>query len=754
MVVARRHGQARGRITADSFRSLTARLRKETYTAPSAPFGEVPWLQIPDIFEPPIAAELTGQPEAQAAAPLLGDVASSETSAPQAAGLAGVAPPLPVLPPATTDAPTALDVEADADDSPAFDIAIPSFVPLPRAELGEPVEAAAPRSEVEDIDLWPIEFGDSPQPAAESLGAEWSAAAAGVPQSVEPESETRTEAEVASFAEHATPAIEPAVETVAEPAPALVDVSAPELALTAPDVPDVEPRPSGLVIEAEASPEPLSKDDHTQSDNAPEELAPVAAVPEVATAVQAEAADVPPLVSEPEAPPADDGQVALQALTRAIYSRPTSGERAAFLREMAALLVNEAEAVSPESAPPPLAVEPVEPVAAAVEPQAAEPLANSLVGRLGPHQTLLRKIESQPSDPFAKTATEAIRLSPNKMVGDEEAGAHALSLLDMMAATGGAAQPQERALAADTLLRLIPRVPAKQLTAVVERMAIMERPPQLVLAKLIRDPRAEIVAPLVERCSGISDQDLIAAAAEGNVAKRRMIARRRAVSALLSDHLIATADPSVLLTLIRNPGAVFSHEAYYMLADQAAGNSSLLAPLTTRNDLPAPVAFELFWHLPSELRRFVLSRFLTDSETLNKILKITRAADDGAEEARFASRDALQKVIDTAYRGHLDQAAELLAQAAGIDSATALRILSDAEGEALAVALKAAGLQRGRLGEALAALKSPGSGVLRPDRNSSELEGIFDTLSFNKARILLTYWDWFVLKKGPYAPTH
>jgi uncharacterized protein (DUF2336 family) len=324
----------------------------------------------------------------------------------------------------------------------------------------------------------------------------------------------------------------------------------------------------------------------------------------------------------------------------------------------------------------------------------------------------------------------------------------------MMASTGAAAQPQERALAADTLLRLIPRVPAKQLTAVVERMAIMESPPPLVLAKLIRDPRAEIVAPLVERCTGISDQDLIAAAAEGNVAKRRMIARRRAVSALLSDHLIATADPSVLLTLIRNPGAVFSHEAYYMLADQAARNSSLLAPLTTRNDLPAPVAFELFWHLPPELRRFVLSRFLTDSETLNKILKITRAADDGAEEARFASRDSLEKVIDTAFRGHIEQAAELLALAAGIDPATAQRILSDREGEALAVALKAAGLQRGKLPDALAALKSPDSGVLRPDRNVSELESIFDTLSFNKARILLTYWDWFVLKKGPYAPTH
>ena len=29
---------------------------------------------------------------------------------------------------------------------------------------------------------------------------------------------------------------------------------------------------------------------------------------------------------------------------------------------------------------------------------------------------------------------------------------------------------------------------------------------------------------------------------------------------------------------------------------------------------------------------------------------------------------------------------------------------------------------------------------------------ISESKSFNKARMLLTYWDWFVLKTGPYAP--
>ena len=68
------------------------------------------------------------------------------------------------------------------------------------------------------------------------------------------------------------------------------------------------------------------------------------------------------------------------------------------------------------------------------------------------------------------------------------------------------------------------------------------------MAKLIRDARAEVVGPLLERCSHISDQDLMNAAPDGDTAKLRMVARRRILSTVLSDFLIATGEPGVLLT--------------------------------------------------------------------------------------------------------------------------------------------------------------------------------------------------------------
>jgi hypothetical protein len=49
-------------------------------------------------------------------------------------------------------------------------------------------------------------------------------------------------------------------------------------------------------------------------------------------------------------------------------------------------------------------------------------------------------------------------------------------------------------------------------------------------------------------------------------------------------------------------------------------------------------------------------------------------------------------------------------------------------------------------------LKQSDCGLIREDRPTDDLQSIFDTLSFNKARILLTYWDWYAQKSGPYAP--
>ena len=336
----------------------------------------------------------------------------------------------------------------------------------------------------------------------------------------------------------------------------------------------------------------------------------------------------------------------------------------------------------------------------------------------------------------------------------EEAGDTAIILLELMAATAGL-QPQERVLAADTLLLLLPRMPAHQLVRLAERVAIMDNPPPLLVASLIRDPRPEVMTPVLERNAFISDLDMIDNSATEDVERLRIIARRRTLSPLLCAHVVAGGEPGALLALLRNAGAQLPHQCFVRIAELAADHPALLAPLVTRAELPASVAFELFWNLPPELRRIILSRFLADSLVLGKILRIILAEDrslaTGApREDGPVPAELLDAALEAAAAGRMEESVQRFADLAGIGTATVHRILSDPHGEPAAVLLKALGISRGRFIEAMDRLRASNA---QPDmRHPQELQSVFDGLSFNKARVLLSYWDWATRKAGPYAP--
>ena len=760
---------SRRRITAGSFKLLTDRLKRKPVS--------------PDETEP-VASE------ARAPEPLSFD--------------------MPADIPEIASEPVALAAEPEITALPEF--ALPAFAPLdpqePEADVApepEPVILAEPEAQ-HLAGMEPDAALAEPALAVEETSAEVQAAEV----APEPEPVILAEPEAQPLA-----AMEPDA-TLAEPALAVEETYAevPETAV----LPEFEPIEVPALVQAQSLPEPVQPDERPAPVEPFEALSPepvedadileMSPEPEIAPepVAAAEVIECPDLETgeapaDPPAPPvleaeavpapvndakpvsAQAGKVVdamLKTISDSVYAKPNAADRAAFLRDMAELMMQEAATIStlpaprkdpvPQLAPKPVAAKPVlspaedQPETIAIPPVREVPLSDAIAARIGPASALLRN-GGGAADPFARDASTLALNDPKpaETVGaDEETGDLALTLLAMMSSGAGTALPQERALAADTLLRILPRIPVKQLLAVVERVAIMQAPPPLLVAKLIRDQRPEVVAPLLERCMHITDQDLMAAATEGDAPKQRMIARRRAISPLLADHLIALGDPSVVLTLIRNPAAAFSHDAFHVLAELASKHHGLLAPLATRADLPPPVAFELFWFVPQELRRFIFSRFLTDSETLNKILRITLATHGGADgdgdgqltEPKFADRDVIDGAIGHAAEFRLDEAARILSEAAGVNKDTALRILADREGEPLTVILKALGYPRGKFAEAMERLRTSEAGILRSDRVVDELQSIFDSLSFNKARILLTYWDWFVRQAGPYAPRH
>ena len=329
----------------------------------------------------------------------------------------------------------------------------------------------------------------------------------------------------------------------------------------------------------------------------------------------------------------------------------------------------------------------------------------------------------------------------------------ARSLIDMMSGSGaGGGQPHERALAADTLLRMLPRLPVNTRVVLSQRLAMMEAPPPFLVSRLLVDGDIAVSGPLLEDCMQIADENLFPVIAQGRADQLRLIARRRRLSRAVTEALVKAADASVLLTLVRNAAAEIPQEGFVDLAHAAAQNPELLPPLCIRQDLPIHVAFELFWAAPVQLRRYLLTRFLTDSETLTRILRITMQGEEGSTAA--IAVEEVGAALELALEGKAEEAAQKIATAAGVSPATIMRIFADSQGEALMALLKVAGVSRADLSASMSRLCDGAHCLIDPARVPEELQAVFDQLSFTKARILLTYWDWAVTKSGPYATHH
>ncbi|MDP1699883.1 MAG: DUF2336 domain-containing protein [Aestuariivirga sp.] len=754
------------RITADSFRLLIARLKKKPAFAQSELLPEPAIIEQIEIVEETVALAPVAENEQP------NDLASQdiEFALPRVAG----------------KKPWAWLTPADPVEATIFDPLPEAETPLQAAEESMPAAEREPWREIPFEELFAAPAIIEPEP--EAVKAE--------PEVISAESENPSPEPVAVLPEPELAMLEPeiappeSVEVLPEPEQAMAEL---ELAPPAPTAVTAEPEPATIefetalrepvadlpepelgALEPEAAlPEPVEVIPEPEMAAAepviaspepeiavaepavvipePEIIAPepVAVAPEPAAVAPAPEIEKPkPAGEKPslrrkspagKAKLGDDllplsGMVVqgIGEVSKAIFTTPSPVDRSAFLAEVAALAAADA-AWEKTKADLPLIIA-------------------DAVAKPKPH---LRRVKPA-DDPFAKLAPEESVHKPVEENTDDDAGELARSLLDMMLSNPNAGQPQERALAADALLKLVPRIPLKALVTVVDRISIMESPPHLLVSKLINDPRIEVAGPLLELCNHISDQVLGKVIATGQVSLMRLIARRRSISATLGDQLIEFDDPSVVLTLVRNSGANFSHHAFPRLADHAQRHHALLAPLATRPDLPAPIAFELFWFVPAELRRYLLSRFLTDSETLTKILKITHAMGGGEEgaETKFPDREQIEAFVEFLNAGKLPEAANLLAEIAAIQADNAARIIADANGEPLTIALKAIGTNRVRFGEIIDILKASDFGILDAARSTVELQNIFDSMSFNKARVLLTYWDWAVLKSGPYAPAN
>lgn len=245
---------------------------------------------------------------------------------------------------------------------------------------------------------------------------------------------------------------------------------------------------------------------------------------------------------------------------------------------------------------------------------------------------------------------------------------------------------------------------------IAEKLADVPSAPRNLLRQLAHD-EIKVAQPILERSAALSEDDLLSVVQQGTQDHLKAISRRQLVTELLSAELVERGDRDVLVTLASNQGARFTGETMTRLVEHSRTIADLQTPLTERYDLPPHLLTQMYFFVSSALKREILKRSdLLDPAVIdeaiegNRVRILKQAINDAGAEIGDARKFVEAKINsnqlnETLLKDLIDhkRSTEFLlcfAHYVGVDPSTAQRILSDRSFESLAIACRAAGLER------------------------------------------------------------
>jgi uncharacterized protein (DUF2336 family) len=264
-----------------------------------------------------------------------------------------------------------------------------------------------------------------------------------------------------------------------------------------------------------------------------------------------------------------------------------------------------------------------------------------------------------------------------------------------------------RELTIETLEKLasdqLPRVRA----ILAEEIKSLDCIPARVVKRLARDAELMVSAPILEYSPLLSDDDLMEIIATAK-AKEALsaIARRRFLSANVSDAIATSLDIPAVASLLANPDAKIREEALGRIIEQAEKVRAWHRPLAIRADLSQRAIRRIATFVGAALIEKLSQRHNIDEETrqhLNRQLRARIEAGDDAVSAEDSARHAVAAakaagrlddtfVEDAAENGRRDVVAVALATLARVPEEIARRMLQFGSAKPLTALVWRAGL--------------------------------------------------------------
>ncbi|MBB5518268.1 DUF2336 domain-containing protein [Amphiplicatus metriothermophilus] len=305
----------------------------------------------------------------------------------------------------------------------------------------------------------------------------------------------------------------------------------------------------------------------------------------------------------------------------------------------------------------------------------------------------------------------------------------------------------------ETLCALAARATPETRRLLAERFAAADGAPRALVRRLAADEAIEIAEPVLRRSAALTEEDLIAIAQHGGPAHVAALACRRAVSARLAAAIVARGEKAGLVYLARNRGARLNDASLAALVAQARAIPELQAPLTARPDLSPLLMTRLYFAVASPLKREILRKAdMLDPALIDAAIDACRSrllapsaetSPDPLETARqfIRSRIGTRSLNERLLRQMLDarRPAEFMlafAYCVGVDIRAAQTILQDRSWESLAVACRAAGIERATFAKLIVGLrKTP-----EEQKSGAQMLEIYMKIPQEAAERVMRFW--------------
>lgn len=205
------------------------------------------------------------------------------------------------------------------------------------------------------------------------------------------------------------------------------------------------------------------------------------------------------------------------------------------------------------------------------------------------------------------------------------------TLADMFVTNGHDYSDRELILFADVISDLLDRVDIEARTDLADRIADSEHASVDLFRRLANDDIL-VAEPVLSRCGRLDDGTLVDIASRQSQEHLEAIARRPAVSAAVTDILVARGDVRVLRSVTGNLGAEISVQSFERIASHVEDDAEIQTAISYRGDMPVDLAERVLKILPEHQQARLLRLMAEDPEAADSLIG---AADSKTRERRL-----------------------------------------------------------------------------------------------------------------------